>query len=96
LLFWSWQIIDLPMPEFYPLLRFVSAAGRFLTEHEDAWDQPMSVWDSAWPTLEKWTQLMLNNAPRKVDQVAAPEWIVCTDACERGWGQTWAMTRPTR
>jgi len=86
LLFWSWQLIELPMPEFFPLLRFVSAAGRMLTEHDDLWDTPAHVWTSAWPALERWTMLVLRNAPRRVPQSQRPEWLVCTDASDWGWG----------
>ena len=86
LLFWTWQLLDLPMAEFFPLLRFVSAASKFLTEDNEAWEQPARVWDSAWPALERWTMIALRNKPRVVPRVQAPEWLVATDASEWGWG----------
>ena len=86
LLFWSWQIIHLPMPEFFPLLRFVSEVGRHLQENEHLWDEQAQIWDSAWPVLERWTMLVLRNTPRPVPQEQEPEWLVATDASEWGWG----------
>ena len=86
LLFWSWQLIQLPMPDFFPLLRFVSNASAMLAQHDELWDEPAAVWDSAWPALERWTLLMLRNAPRPVPQELRPEWLVATDASEFGWG----------
>lgn len=86
LLFWSWQIIELPMSHFFPLLRFVSEVGKYLTEHDDRWDEPAVIWPSAWPVLERWTALLLRNFPRTVPRNAAPEWIIATDASGWGWG----------
>jgi hypothetical protein len=86
LLFWAWQLIDLPMAEFYPLLRFIGAASAMLTQNEQLWDTPATVWSSAWPALERWTMLVLRNAPRVVPQAAPPEWLVATDASRWGWG----------
>jgi hypothetical protein len=86
LLFWAWNIIDIPMAEYFPVLRFISTAGRYLTEHEDAWDTPAYIWPSVWSTLEQWTLLVIRNVPRPVPRVQVPDWIVCTDACETGWG----------
>ena len=86
LLFWSWNIIDIPIYEFFALLRFISETGRWLTEHHRDWDAPARVWPSAWPDLEHWTTLVLRNQPRKVPQQTPPEYIVATDASEWGWG----------
>jgi hypothetical protein len=86
LLFWTWGIIDVPMAEFFPLLRFVSSACKLLAERPDLWEQPAVVWPSAWPTLSSWTDLALANHPRVVPQKSEPEWLVCTDASRWGWG----------
>jgi hypothetical protein len=86
LLFWSWQLIQLPMADFFPLLRFISSSSKWLTENEHAWDAPAALWSSAWPPLEQWTMLLLRNAPRVVPHLQAPEWLVATDASEWGWG----------
>ena len=86
LLFWSWQLIHLPMAEFFPLMRCISVLGRWLTEHEDQWDAPAQIWDSAWPSLERWTLLVLRNTPCPVPPEQRPEWLVATDASEWGWG----------
>lgn len=86
-LFWAWQIIELPMADFFPLLRFVSKIGGWLaTAPASCWDQPASIWSSVWPTLRVWTKLVLTNAPRRVPREQEPEWIVATDASEWGWG----------
>jgi hypothetical protein len=86
LLFWSWQILTLPMPDFFDLFRFVSDFGRRMTDDDARWDEPARVWDSVWPVLEQWTMLVMRNAPRVVPRAERPEWIVCTDASEWGWG----------
>ncbi len=86
LLFWAWNIIDVPVAEFFPLLRFIGEVGRLLTEHEDWWDHPAKIWTSAWPSLERWSMLALRNQPRAVPQQQTPEWLVATDASAWGWG----------
>lgn len=59
LLFWAWGIIELPMAEFFPLLAFISRVGTHLQQHEEDWDKPAQIWNSAWPVLARWTQLVL-------------------------------------
>jgi hypothetical protein len=88
LLFWAHGIIDLPMRDFFPALRFVSFVGRLLTEHPNDWDSRAAVWPSVWPVLEQWTLLVLCNTPRVVprEHTEPPEWIVATDASLWGWG----------
>lgn len=86
LLFWSWMILDVPIHDFYPLLRFISEVGRFLTANEDKWDSPAVIWDSAIDPLTKWTDLLRANAPRQIFATADPTWIVATDASAGGWG----------
>ena len=86
LLFWAWQLIDLPLPDFFALLRFIGQAGRWLTDDDTLWDKPAYIQPAVWPVLEQWTMLVLRNVPRTVPRSLPPEWIVATDACEWGWG----------
>jgi hypothetical protein len=86
LLFWSVGIINVPMAEFFPLLRFISSLSRVLTEREDLWEQRTLIPPSVWPSLDAWTALVLRNKPRDVPRSAAPEWLLITDASEFGWG----------
>ena len=86
LLFWSWGIIDIPMAGFFPLLAFVSRVGRDMTEDPSRWDKPANIWDSARPSLDSWTQLVVQNRPRVVRPPGPPDWLVCTDASAWGWG----------
>ena len=86
LLFWSWQLIHVPMAEYFPLLRFISAASSWLTANEALWDTPAHIWESAWPALEQWTLLVLRNRPMTVATLQEPEWLVATDASFWGWG----------
>jgi len=86
LLFWAWQLIDLPMPDFYEVLRFVRSTSAWLTDDAASWDVPARIPPSVWPVLEQWTCLVLRNKPRLVPRTQAPEWIVATDASEWGWG----------
>lgn len=86
LLFYSWGILEAPMAEFFPLLRFISHCGRLLQERPDLWDSPAHIWPSAMPSLASWTAIALANKPRYVRAPADPEWLVCTDASRWGWG----------
>jgi hypothetical protein len=86
LLFWTWQIIELPLSEFFPLLRFISQVGTWVTLDPCLWDRQACVWDSVWPVIERWTLLALRNVPRSVPPSQPPEWIVATDASSWGWG----------
>ena len=87
LLFWSWGIIDLPMADFFPLMRFISAFGRRMTDETEDWDAPAVITDaSVWKVLETWTLLAQRNKPRIVKPSSEPEWLVCTDASGWGWG----------
>jgi hypothetical protein len=87
LLFWSWGIVDLPMADFFPLLRFISSVGRMLTDHPEKWDEPAVITDAgALKVLESWTAIARQNKPRVVKPASKPEWLVCTDASAWGWG----------
>jgi hypothetical protein len=86
LLFWSWGIVDAPMAEFFPLLRFLSNAGNFLTAHDDQWDEPANIWPSVWPALTRWTEIVKTNFPKFVPPSSTPTWLMCTDASIWGWG----------
>jgi len=86
LLFWSWQLIELPMAEFYPLLRFIGEISRKMTFDELVWDEPAVIPDSVWPSLALWTGLAQRNRPMRVNSSNEPRWIVATDASSWGWG----------
>jgi hypothetical protein len=86
LLYWSLGVLEVPMADYFPLLRFVSHAGRILQEDDSKWDEPADVWPTAWQPLRAWTSLMLENKPRRVETPRDPDWYVCTDACADGWG----------
>lgn len=87
LLWWAVGIVEVPMHEFFPLLRFVSHVSRMLTEEDERWEQQAQIWSSVWPTLERWTEVLLRNEPRVVPAARGePQWIMATDACSYGWG----------
>lgn len=86
LLFWSWNIIDVPVYRFYSMLKFVSSLSRILQADESLWDEKCTVFDSAWPALTTWTDLCLANTPRKIKPSSKPAWFLCTDASAWGWG----------
>jgi hypothetical protein len=86
LLFWSWGILELPMAEFFPLLRLVSTAGRMLTAEPQRWDTKAVIGDTALKVMKRWTDMALDNRPRVVREDSQPEWLVCTDASSWGWG----------
>jgi hypothetical protein len=87
LLWWSCGILEVPVSEYYPLLRFISEVGRMMTEDDSRWEQRAVVWPSAWPCLERWTDLVLRNVPRVVPvRFENPEWLIATDASALGWG----------
>ena len=86
LLFWSWGIINVPVYNFYALLKFISATSRLLQQNESLWDTPAEIYPSAWPALQEWTDLCLQNKPNRVYEDAVLTWFICTDASAWGWG----------
>ena len=86
LLFWSWGILDIPVCNFYSLLKFISEMSRKLQQDESLWDSPVSIYPSALPALQAWTDLCLANTPNPVRRPAERTWFVCTDASKWGWG----------
>jgi len=86
LLFWSWGILDAPIADYFPLLRFMSASSRLLQARPDLWDKPAWIWPSVVPTITEWHRVACANAPRAVAVHTPPEWLVCTDASAWGWG----------
>ena len=86
LLFWSWGILEIPVYNFYSLLKFISHVSKITLDDETLWDSPCQMHLSALPALEKWTQLCLDNTPREVKRTGSPQWFVCTDASAWGWG----------
>lgn len=87
LLFWAWGLLDVPMAEFFDVLRFVSKMGQVLQDCDDSvWDTPAHVWPSVWPPLERWSALVARNVPCPVPVQREPEWLMETDASLWGWG----------
>lgn len=86
LLFWAWGVIELPMTDFFPVMRFVSESGRRLQENPDLWDEPAEIWESVWPTMQRWTELVIENKPRAAPRDEKAELLVATDASAWGWG----------
>lgn len=114
LLFWAWGIIDLPMADFFPTLRFNSELSKRMTESQPpplypdvagaptvwpdnpAWDEPAAIWDTVWPSLERWTNLVITNAPRAVIPAGEPDLLMLTDASRWGFGYVSYDTRTGR
>lgn len=87
LLFWSWGIIDVPVYEFYSLLKFISETSRRLQQDDSMWDSKIAIYPSALPALQRWTRLVLENKPNKVLPPSRNKtWFICTDASKWGWG----------
>ncbi len=86
LLFYAWNVLDIPAAEFYPLLRFISECGRVMSLDPERWDDTVYIWPSARSSLERWTAIAIANAPRVVKERGSPDWLVCTDASAYGWG----------
>lgn len=103
LLFWAWQIIELPMAEFFKVLRFNSEVSKMAMQRlaeertarglpDDAmppnpfWNEQARLWPSMLGELERWTRLVITNAPRKVPPPDPPEVLIECDASRWGWG----------
>ena len=89
ILTWSLQIIEVPMADFFALLRFHSRVCHKLSETGGASrDQPIVIPPEVMHDLTTWTELCFAN--KRFVQVpankAAPTWLVCTDASRWGWG----------
>ena len=50
------------------------------------WAESAELWPSVVPDLERWTSLVLHNAPRRVKPRAGPEILLECDASAWGWG----------
>ena len=50
------------------------------------WSQPARVWNSVMPVLERWTNMVLQNAPRVVRLDAEPQVLIECDASKWGYG----------
>ena len=98
LLFWAWRILELPMAEFFPVLRFNSELAKYITtfqppQRDDgsypsnpAWDDLAVIWPGIWTALERWTSLVIANTPRVVRPDAPPEVVMQCDASRWGCG----------
>ena len=94
LLFYTWGITEVPVHNYYPLLRFVSESSRALQQDDSLWDNKAVIYPSAFSCLEKWTSIASCNEPRLLKASADPSWFVCTDASAWGWGYV-ALNRQT-
>jgi hypothetical protein len=86
LLFWTWGLLEIPIQDYYPLLRFLSDASRLLQSDESLWDKPANIHDSAMKSIGQWTSLAVANSPRHVKLSSLPSWFISTDASKWGWG----------
>ena len=88
LLFWAWDILGVEIGDFFSLLRFISRVRARMQEAGDRqWDEPISLAPYALPQLEEWTNICLENKPRKVVRgPSRPQWLIITDASAWGWG----------
>lgn len=98
LLFWAWRILDLPMAEFFPVLRFNSKLAKEITTYQPparpdgsfpknpAWDNPAVIWDSFEPALRRWTELVIEGKSRVVRPTVLPQVIMQCDASRWGCG----------
>jgi hypothetical protein len=87
LLFYSMQVLDIPVAEFFGLLRFISEASKAMQLANDtAWDLPANIWPSAWPCLEAWTATATLNTPRSVPVSRPADVYVLVDSSAHGWG----------
>ena len=98
LLFWAWNIIDVPVAEFFDVLRFNSELGQYMTTQQlpqrpdgtcpknEAWDRPAQIYDSVWPLIKSWTELLLRNAPRAVRRRQPPQLLMECDTSGIGYG----------
>jgi hypothetical protein len=87
LLFYSMQVLDVPVAEFFNLLRFVSNTSRDMQAAGDTlWDQPATVWKSAAADLDRWTALAVKNTPRPVPEKQQPTVLILVDASAHGYG----------
>ena len=78
LLFWPWRIIDLPMPDFFDVFRFIAEFGKKMTDSQPPprpdgsfpsnpeWNRPAAIPERVWQLLERWTTLVCDNKPRRV------------------------------
>ena len=60
--------------------------GKKLQADESLWDSPCSIFPSAFPALQAWTNLVLSNDARKIKPSSDRVWFICTDASVWGWG----------
>ena len=89
ILTWSLQILDVPIADYFSLLRFHSRVCHKLSESGGVCrDQPIVIPPEVFHDLKAWTELCFIN--KKFTQTLAckrePTWLVCTDACRWGWG----------
>lgn len=88
-LMWSLQIIEVPISEYFALLRFHSSVSHQLSHRGDELRQePITIPPDVMRDLTAWTELCFAN--KKFVQPPpgkrAATWLACSDACRWGWG----------
>ena len=87
LMWYTMQVISIPVAQFFNLLRFVSEISRRMQQLDDKnWDDTAEIWPCVWPDLEAWTALALTNAPRPVPHNRRPDVLVLVDSSAYGYG----------
>jgi hypothetical protein len=98
LLFWAWNILDIPVSEFFDVLRFNSMIGKAITALQPpplpdgtypknpAWEFKACIWPHVLPVLEIWTKLVLKNSPRFIRPLSSPQLLIECDASGIGYG----------
>ena len=87
LLWWSFQVLRMPVCNFYNLLRFTSSVSQKMQAADDKhWHHKAKIDPSALKDLLAWTTIALANEPVAVPARKAPEVFVLVDASSHGWG----------
>lgn len=91
-LFYSMNILEVNVAEYFTLMRYVSTIGRMMQEDDSLWDKPMNLFMTMSPAAVRefghWNQLCLANRPRRVTKTVPNdvEWVITTDASAYGYG----------
>jgi hypothetical protein len=107
LLLWPWHIIDLPMPEFFEVLRFNSGIAQKIHAYQPpqrpdgkwpknpAWNAAATgIPEKCWQSLRWWTDIVLDNRPRVVRaKKTTPDLVLECDASSWGLGVVCYNTR---
>lgn len=82
-------ILDVPIADYFNLLRFASNLARKMHESDHTqWDEPITIWPSAMADLARWTDLVVANTPRLIKKRIAPNLLIAVDSSKLGFGYT--------